>query len=69
MFGFAAMRIDFDRKIDSVKSILAKIYFKLKWFMFVNIHAKVSWKKKLNVKINSRVRSYLQVESILLLRN
>jgi hypothetical protein len=41
MFGYAVMRIDFDR-IDSVKLILAKIDFKLKWFMFGNIHAKVS---------------------------
>jgi hypothetical protein len=34
-------RIYFDR-IDSVKLILAKIDFKLKWFMFGYIHVKVS---------------------------
>ena len=41
MFGSALTRIDFDR-IDSVKLILAKIDFKLKWFMFGYIHVKVS---------------------------
>jgi hypothetical protein len=33
MFGFAVTGIDFDR-IDFVELILAKIDFKLKWFMF-----------------------------------
>jgi hypothetical protein len=41
MLGSAVTRIDFDR-IDSVKLILTKIDFKLKWFMFGYIHAKVS---------------------------
>jgi hypothetical protein len=41
MFGSVVTRIDFDR-IDSVKLILDKIDFKLKWFMFGYIHAKVS---------------------------
>ena len=41
MFDSAVTRIDFDR-IDSVKLILAKIDFKLKWFMFGYIHVKVS---------------------------
>jgi hypothetical protein len=41
MFDFASSKIDFDR-IDSVKLILAKIDFKLKWFMFEYIHVKVS---------------------------
>jgi hypothetical protein len=33
MFGFASSKIDFNI-IDSVKLILVKIDFKLKWFMF-----------------------------------
>jgi hypothetical protein len=37
----AVIRIDFDRN-DSVKLIPVKIDFKLKWFMFEYIHAKVS---------------------------
>jgi hypothetical protein len=37
----AVTRIDFDI-IDSIKLILTKIDFKLKWFMFEYIHAKVS---------------------------
>jgi hypothetical protein len=37
--------------------ILPKIDFKLKWFMFGYINAKVSWTKNLTVKINSRIRS------------
>jgi hypothetical protein len=41
MFSSAVTRIDFDR-IDFVKLILVKIDFKLKWFMFGYIHAKVS---------------------------
>jgi hypothetical protein len=41
MFGSAVIRIDIDR-IDSVKLILPKIDFKLKWFMFGYINAKVS---------------------------
>jgi hypothetical protein len=41
MFGSAVMIIYFDR-IDSVKLILAKNDFKLKWGMFEYIHAKVS---------------------------
>ena len=41
MFGYVVTRIDYDR-IDYVKLILAKIDFKLKWFMFEYIHAKVS---------------------------
>jgi hypothetical protein len=41
MFGFAVRKIDFDR-INSVKLILAKINFKLNWFMFGYINAKVS---------------------------
>jgi hypothetical protein len=49
--------------IDYVKLILTKIYFKLKWFMFGYIHA------KMNVKINFRIRIILEAESILLLIN
>jgi hypothetical protein len=41
MFGSAVTKIVFDR-IDSVKLILTKIDFKLKWFMYGYIHAKVS---------------------------
>jgi hypothetical protein len=41
MFGSAVTIIDFDR-IDSVKLILVKIDFKLKWFMFGYIYVKVS---------------------------
>jgi hypothetical protein len=41
MFSFAVRRIDLDR-IDSIKLILVKIDFKLKWFMFGYIYAKVS---------------------------
>jgi hypothetical protein len=37
--------------------ILAKIDFKLKWFMFVYIHAKMGWTQNLSVKINSKIRS------------
>jgi hypothetical protein len=40
-FGSAITRINFDR-IDSVKLILVKIDFKLKWFMFGYIYVKVS---------------------------
>jgi hypothetical protein len=71
MFGSVVRKIDFGT-IDSVKLILAKIDLKIKWFMFGFIHAKVSWTNNLSVRINSRIRSYdfyLQVESILLLRN
>jgi hypothetical protein len=57
MFGFAVRKIDFDR-IDSIKLILAKIYFKLKWFIFRYIRAKMSRTKELSVKINSKIRSY-----------
>jgi hypothetical protein len=41
MFGSAVTRINFDR-IDSVNLILAKIGFKLEWFMSGYIHVKVS---------------------------
>jgi hypothetical protein len=41
MFGSAITRIDFD-KIDYVKFILVKIDFKVKWFIFGYINAKVS---------------------------
>jgi hypothetical protein len=71
MFGSTVTRIDFNR-IDYVKVILIKIDFKLKWFMLWYIHAKVNLTKNLNVKINSRIRSYdfyLQIESIILLKN
>jgi hypothetical protein len=40
-FDFAVRKIDFE-KVDYVKLIWAKIDFKLKWFMFGYIHAKVS---------------------------
>jgi hypothetical protein len=57
MFGFEVRKIDFDR-IDSIKFILAKIDFKLKWFIFRYIRAKVSRTKELSVKINSKIRSH-----------
>jgi hypothetical protein len=57
MFGFAVRKIDFDR-IDSKKLILAKIDFKLKWFIFRYIRAKMSRTKELSAKINSKIRSY-----------
>jgi hypothetical protein len=57
MFGYAVRKIDFD-KIDIVKLILIKIDFKIKWFMFGYIDAKVSWTKSLSIKINSRIKSY-----------
>jgi hypothetical protein len=41
IFVYALTRIDFDR-IDYVKLILVKIDFKLKWFIFGYINAKVS---------------------------
>jgi hypothetical protein len=41
MFGFAVRKINSDR-IDFVKLILVKIDFKLKWFIFGYINAKVS---------------------------
>jgi hypothetical protein len=40
MFGFAVRKIGFDI-IDSVKLILTKNDFNLKWFMFGYIHTKV----------------------------
>jgi hypothetical protein len=57
MFGSAVTIIDFN-KIDSVKLIMTKIDFKLKWFMFAYIYAKMSWTKNLRVRINSKIRSY-----------
>jgi hypothetical protein len=57
MFGLTVRKIDFDW-IDFVKLILAKIDFKLKWFMFRYIHAKVSWTKNFSVNINSEIKSY-----------
>jgi hypothetical protein len=41
MFGSPVRKIDFGRT-DSVKLIHAKIDLKIKWFMFVYIHAKMS---------------------------
>jgi hypothetical protein len=49
MFGSPVTRIDFDI-IDSVKLILAKINFKLKWLMFGYIHAKSESNKKFECK-------------------
>jgi hypothetical protein len=57
MLGFVVRKIDFDR-IDSIKLILDKIDFKLKWFMFGYINAKMSRTNNLSVKINSRIKKY-----------